>query len=557
MRDDELLPQTPPDVIAALGFDPCEIDDAAETACAITPGSAPNATMWSRSKGLARRVSESVPSAEWALVLESSEPWDESKVKRDGEGQFAEKGGGESLRPSNPPDTRAEWRATTMGWAKRLQAELPKKLQGILEEYAGKTYSAQEIAKQMDVINPTWSVTETFQIANKINVARTVGARLEKRQEVSSMALNAFARDLEDRGLAKSKHPTKTAAENAVDVVLGIWSDSSSDGRPDSQALQAAVADVMGVTGHYDPIGNAMPYPIPTEIVFLRQDLDNDRDALENSAETDAERERLRAKIAAQEQQLAEQERTFFSGYRQSIQADRDEILAKHGPVLRAIAQEIYANTQDELKSLGVDELVLFRGMALEPESPLLQVGEEVQSGTGSIYRETYPYRVARSVPLRMQPISSFSASLRTAGAFMFGERGQSHAVIAVRVPRERIFSTCISGMGCLAEAEVIVLHHDEARGSVVMSEYDDINRDKARRLGDPDTFWGLLRNAETPPPNPVAAESAAEPGDDFVLDLDATDANADWIGRGADRLDWKDVLGADVAPPPDEPLII
>lgn len=83
------------------------------------------------------------------------------------------------------------------------------------------------------------------------------------------------------------------------------------------------------------------------------------------------------------------------------------------------------------------------------------------------------------------------------------------------------------------------------------------MNFDKSRRLSDMDTFWGLLRDAETPPEKTVAAESAAEPSDGFVLDLDATDSNADWIGRGADRLDWKDVLGSDAAPLNNDPLIL
>lgn len=97
MRDDELLPQTPAEVLDALGFDPQEIDDAAESAAAMTPGSTPSVCSWPRQKSLARRKTvESVASDEWALVLESgSELWDESKVKRDGEGQFAEKDGGE------------------------------------------------------------------------------------------------------------------------------------------------------------------------------------------------------------------------------------------------------------------------------------------------------------------------------------------------------------------------------------------------------------------------------------------------------------------------------
>ena len=75
MRDDELLPQTPLDVIDALGFDPRDIDEAAESAAAMTPGGTPNVCSWPRQKALAsRKTVESVASDEWALVLEIGAP---------------------------------------------------------------------------------------------------------------------------------------------------------------------------------------------------------------------------------------------------------------------------------------------------------------------------------------------------------------------------------------------------------------------------------------------------------------------------------------------------
>lgn len=74
MSDAELLPQTPQDVIDALGFDPKDIDEAVECgAGAMTPGNTPNLTNWPTNKSLASwRITETVAAGEWAVVLESN-----------------------------------------------------------------------------------------------------------------------------------------------------------------------------------------------------------------------------------------------------------------------------------------------------------------------------------------------------------------------------------------------------------------------------------------------------------------------------------------------------
>lgn len=55
-----------------------------------------------------------------------------------------------------------------------------------------------------------------------------------------------------------------------------------------------------------------------------------------------------------------------------------------------------------------------------------------------------------------MQPASSFSSDYDSAKRF--ADRFPTGEIIAIKVPRERIFSTAITGCGCLLESEVVVL---------------------------------------------------------------------------------------------------
>ena len=129
---------------------------------------------------------------------------------------------------------------------------------------------------------------------------------------------------------------------------------------------------------------------------------------------------------------------------------DTADILREElGDVLEAYVDSVYEETQDRLKELGIDSLTVYRGMHVPK-------GEE---GVGN-----------RQV--RMQPISSFSTNYDEAYAFARSAEGKKvSALMAVEVPREKVFSTSISGLGCLREEEVVVLGGEVEAKMVVMPE--------------------------------------------------------------------------------------
>jgi hypothetical protein len=91
-----------------------------------------------------------------------------------------------------------------------------------------------------------------------------------------------------------------------------------------------------------------------------------------------------------------------------------------------------YQNTQKFFKDKGITHVSLFRGVG---NTQSLREGEQ---------------------EIMMAPASAWSTDLDTALQFANG-RPHSH-ILTTRVPVERVLSTCVTGRGCLSEAEVIVL---------------------------------------------------------------------------------------------------
>jgi hypothetical protein len=116
-------------------------------------------------------------------------------------------------------------------------------------------------------------------------------------------------------------------------------------------------------------------------------------------------------------------------------------IYAKHGAGQRAIARHMYENTQDQLKKEGIDSVLLYRG---------------VNFFAGKAPKWT---QYGRRRNISLQPISSFTPSVEIALRFS-GKSSSSYSahIIAMEVPRERIFSTARTGNGCLNEYEYVVL---------------------------------------------------------------------------------------------------
>ncbi|MGA2502000.1 MAG: hypothetical protein ABSH20_30020, partial [Tepidisphaeraceae bacterium] len=106
--------------------------------------------------------------------------------------------------------------------------------------------------------------------------------------------------------------------------------------------------------------------------------------------------------------------------------------------VLRAYVRAEYDNTQEYLRANGIQEVELFRGIA-RGNASLAPVSEgQIQSN----------------------PLSSWSLSASVAHGFGSDATtpGRFPYVLSAVVPADRVFSTALTGAGCLPESEVIVL---------------------------------------------------------------------------------------------------
>lgn len=118
--------------------------------------------------------------------------------------------------------------------------------------------------------------------------------------------------------------------------------------------------------------------------------------------------------------------------------ARAEELLKTHGPVINGFVDATYGYTQLVLEEAGIEKITLYRGMTTTAKTGVDKV--------------------------TLQPLSSFAVSYNTALGFSngggFGDLsdGFGPTVIAVEVPADKIFSTSISGVGCLTESEMVVM---------------------------------------------------------------------------------------------------
>jgi hypothetical protein len=124
------------------------------------------------------------------------------------------------------------------------------------------------------------------------------------------------------------------------------------------------------------------------------------------------------------------------------------KIIRDHRAVIDAYLKAVYQRTQDTLAAAGVEEMVLYRGMTVDPRD-------------AGAFRQGKDVALVHDVPMKLQPLSSFTESFETAAQFANAAEDDdidNSVIMAVRVPRQRIFSTAITGPGCLEETEAIIL---------------------------------------------------------------------------------------------------
>lgn len=107
------------------------------------------------------------------------------------------------------------------------------------------------------------------------------------------------------------------------------------------------------------------------------------------------------------------------------------------------LAKAIYADTQAVLEEAGVDELIVFRGIDAQHPAVRRWYEEGLEAGA--------------SVPIEdPNVLESWTFNRKTAqGAFS----GNNGATLAMRVPRERVFSTFSTGFGTGDEDEIVLFN--------------------------------------------------------------------------------------------------
>ena len=180
-----------------------------------------------------------------------------------------------------------------------------------------------------------------------------------------------------------------------ADEIQREWASSSSNGNERSLAVQMAVAQKFGLTAASDQL----------------------RDGT------------MASRIWPSEQ-----------WWNEKVQA------VSRDPLQAAYVKAVYDNTQAKLAKAGITELPLYRGMVMDPNSPVSfhdDIKQLVKKGTDTVMSN---------------PLTSWSASRVVALDFTHrGDRDMS-VLMKAMVPASRIWSTAQSGPGCRSEYEYIVL---------------------------------------------------------------------------------------------------
>lgn len=148
---------------------------------------------------------------------------------------------------------------------------------------------------------------------------------------------------------------------------------------------------------------------------------------------------------------------------------DSKAIYEEKGAALRAFVRAQYEETQRQLREQGITEVTLYRGMG-------------GARGAAGVTQEE----------MVLQPASSFASDYDTARLFT----GSNPALIAVKVPADRILATPRSGWGSLREHEFVVLAPQEGQAvdkAIVMRQ-----RDSFRFPRDTESFFNAAKDTFT-----------------------------------------------------------
>lgn len=255
------------------------------------------------------------------------------------------------------------------------------------------------------------------------------------------------------------------------------WADSASDTQPESMALQFWASARFDVPPPASDLGKgqfalAMPkeaYDLTeTSSKMYRSGYDLDNEWFVKLADAEgapwAEVEEGYSPLSSYMRPGGH----YFARKKDYVRIDEIAPWLARQPAISATAEAFYQNTQDHLEQAGLDTVQLYRGMRMTPKQARAANVAGPVTGKGSIRK------------VRLNPLSSFSTVVHEAKPFA-GDH-----FLSADVPRERIFSTCLAGPGCLNEREAIVIAGKEPDRMHLYRE-----RDVDYYADDPEAVYG------------------------------------------------------------------
>jgi len=120
---------------------------------------------------------------------------------------------------------------------------------------------------------------------------------------------------------------------------------------------------------------------------------------------------------------------------------EAEELFKVHGDSARKFLRLMYEDTQEHLKKLGLKTVRVARGFNGKVGNLISTVEKPLSQ-----------------VKLELQPMSSFSSNVYTAKDFATPIGAGDRAIFFAEIPVDRILSTPVTGFGCMAEEEFVVI---------------------------------------------------------------------------------------------------
>jgi hypothetical protein len=292
----------------------------------------------------------------------------------------------EPVKPAPPTPQMESAMAAPAGHAAAYSSLVPANHKPLTPEEVASGKFGSAIAKAKSLLSGEF---DGGGVGNKKNVETKLNARLKDKP--------AF------QALEEAYKKISNSQFSLAGKMISQWASSSGNGQAGSCALQIAARDAFSMPGHH--VENKQLSALAAE----------GEDGVFNSA----------IQQWTGKKPNAEETKVFKQALRDFVHAQ-------------------YAETQDFLKSKGITELHLARGVK----------HTEHKSGA------------AETVKLKLQPASSFSTNYATAKQFA----GSAGSICMVKVPISQVLSTYGTGFGCTSEHEVVVLQHYGTKAVVIPS---------------------------------------------------------------------------------------